>query len=750
MIVPRGTSVSRQLASALSSVLAASLLLVVLGVVGITWSQQHRAMANESEATLTRLSAMLAPALWDLDLDNAKAIAQALLDDQRVATIVIRESGTREPIRVGDSAAADTFQLRRDVMRGDRVVGEVTVSFDKAPYREHILDSLLIAVAVSLFAMLAALAAMRVLLRRMLAVPLAQLGEVAERFAAGNYSVVGLPVGTGELRTLSEVMQGLGRKVTAQLDELRTTNQKLASEATARLDAAAALRLRSAALQAAANAVLIADRDGHIIWVNEAFTKLTGFGLADAQGRVPGELLRSGRHSRAFYEHMWKTILEHEVWRGEVMNRRRDGSLFTADMTITPIADEKGRITHFIAVQQDITERKSLEEQFQQAQKMESIGRLAGGVAHDFNNMLSVILGNVELALLQIDPSHPVHADLEEIHKASRRSADLTRQLLAFARKQPVTPTLVDLSEIVGNSLKMLRRLIGEHVSLEWRPSIHDALVYVDSTQIDQVLANLCVNARDAIDDVGTITLSVDVVILDEAACAGHENARPGPYVKLAVSDTGSGMDPEIQAHIFEPFFTTKRLGEGTGLGLAMVYGIVAQNGGFLTVSSMAGEGSTFTVYLPHHEERPRSVGPTDATAVPRGSETILLVEDEPMILSLATRVLEGYGYTVLSAQGPGEALGIVESGVGRIDLLFTDLIMPGMNGKELAKAVRALRPAVKVLYMSGFSGATLSAHGVVDTDAHFIAKPFSPDGLAQKVRALLDAGPEQTGMRAT
>jgi signal transduction histidine kinase/ActR/RegA family two-component response regulator len=361
-------------------------------------------------------------------------------------------------------------------------------------------------------------------------------------------------------------------------------------------------------------------------------------------------------------------------------------------------------------------------------------------IFHDFNNMLAVILGHAEMALLQVDPAQPLHADLEEIRTAAERSANLTRQLLAFARKQTVAPKVLDLNETVAGMLKLLQRLIGENIHLTWQPGANLWPVRVDPSQIDQILANLCVNARDAIADVGTITIETGNAVFDEAYCAAHPDAVPGEYVRLAVSDTGCGMDQDTLAHIFEPFFTTKGVGKGTGLGLATVYGIVKQNNGFITVYSEPGQRTTFTIYLPRQvgkAEQARLAGAAEPAL--RGQETILLVEDEPVILELTTVMLERQGYTVLAASTPGEAIRLARERAGNIHLLMTDVVMPEMNGRDLAKNLLSLYPQLKHLFMSGYTANVIAYNGVLDEGVYFIQKPFSIKGLAAKVREALD-----------
>ena len=382
-----------------------------------------------------------------------------------------------------------------------------------------------------------------------------------------------------------------------------------------------------------------------------------------------------------------------------------------------------------------------LETQLLQAQKMEAIGRLAGGVAHDFNNMLSVILGTTELAMVETDPALPLFADLQEIRKAAERSAELTRQLLAFARKQAVAPKVLNLNDTVAMMLKMLRRLIGENVELVWEPGAGDTTVKMDPCQLDQILANLAINARDAISGVGKLIIETGNVTFGPAHSDEPTSPQPGDYVLLAVSDSGCGMDKSLLNLIFEPFFTTKDVGEGTGLGLATVYGIVQQNGGFITVASEPGQGTTFKIYLPRQQDKAET-SPAEASAeeVSSKHETVLLVEDEPAILQLGRRMLESLGYRVQTASSPGEALLWAASHASDIHLLMTDVIMPQMNGWDLAKQMLLLNPSIRLLFMSGYTSNVIAHREMLSSGAHFIQKPFSRRDLASKLREVLDS----------
>ena len=409
----------------------------------------------------------------------------------------------------------------------------------------------------------------------------------------------------------------------------------------------------------------------------------------------------------------------------------------------SPILNTSGEVTAAIEMVEDITEKLSLESQFLQSQKMEAVGRLAGGVAHDFNNMLNVILGYAEMALDKVDPAQPLHDDLKEILNAARRSAGIIRQLLAFARQQTIDPKVLDLNETVEGMLKMLRRLIGEDIDLVWRPDSGLWPVKMDPTQVEQILANLCANARDAIAQVGKITIETENTAFDQAYCADHPGFVPGEYALLAISDDGHGMDRETQDKIFEPFFTTKALGQGTGLGLATVYGIVKQNNGFINVYSEPGEGTTFKIYLARQAVRDVEPQQESAAEIPRSrGETVLVVEDEVSLLKLASEILDTLGYTVLTAVTPGEALRLVEEYPGEIHLLMTDVILPEMNGSDLAVQIKEIRPAMKYLFMSGYTAEVIAHRGMLDEGVQFIPKPFSVRDLAAKVRTALKEEP--------
>ena len=475
--------------------------------------------------------------------------------------------------------------------------------------------------------------------------------------------------------------------------------------------------------------------DYRFIAVNPAFESLTGLKAGDIVGRTVREVLPG-------VESHWIQNYGKVVSTGEPAFFENRVEALDKHFEVSAFRTGPGQ---FACVFVDVTERKRAEaerqrllNQLAQAQKMESIGRLAGGVAHDFNNMLGVILGHAELALAQVQPTDPIRSDLEAIHSTAVRSGGLTRQLLAFARRQTVSPRVLDLRHTIGGMLEMLRRLIGEDIALDWQPASELWSVRLDPSQVDQVLANLCVNARDAMPHGGTIRISVRNTLVDASERTAREGVTPGPFVLLSVEDTGSGMDEQTLAQLFEPFFTTKDVGRGTGLGLATVYGIVKQNHGFIDVHSVPGCGSRFDIYLPTSAVG-TSAEVTTPQASPRGQrETILLVEDDQALLVLAQTLLESLGYRVLSANHPAQAERLVADHGSDIDLLMTDVVMPGMNGRDLARALLGAYPRMKCLFTSGYTADIIATHGVLDENVPFLQKPYSTADLASALRRLL------------
>ncbi len=501
-----------------------------------------------------------------------------------------------------------------------------------------------------------------------------------------------------------------------------------------RKQAEAQLRLQSLVLNQIQDRVTITDLNGKITYVNDAVVRDLGYdrnAIVGATTEKYGESSDRGATQRQILQE----TLTHGVWQGEVVNRTAQGDEVLMDCRTQIILDEQGNQVAIAGISTDITVREKLERQLAQAQRVDSIGRLAGGVAHDFNNMLQAILGNTELALERVGLDASLKADLEDIRRIALRSSELTRQLLAFARRQTVMRKVLDLNETVTSMLKMLRRLIGESITLVWNPGADLWPVRMDPAQMDAIMANLCVNARDAITGTGQIIVETRNTILNESDCIHREGCFPGDYVKLTISDDGCGMDAETLSHLFEPFFTTKGLGKGTGLGLASVYGVIGQNGGNIEVASVPGGGTTFWIYLPRHEAQTLQMPEEVKPPVVGGGETILLVEDEQAILDITSRMLKNLGYTVMPASTPGEAIRLTQAYSGSIDLLITDVVMPEMNGWELSENLRSIHPGMRRLFMSGYTSDVIAHQGVLDEGLQLIQKPFSKAELAIKLR---------------
>ncbi len=497
---------------------------------------------------------------------------------------------------------------------------------------------------------------------------------------------------------------------------------------------------------ALSDAVFIRSEDDTFVLTNKAATELLGYSQEELRRMGPSDIVSAEIYSRRL---PWLERLRRE---GTLLF---ESTLIHRDGTRVPVEVKSSLIVYkggdgILSIARDITERRQaaaekamIQEHLNQAQKMESVGRLAGGVAHDFNNMLGVIIGNIEMALDQVEPATTLHADLEEARKAAQRSAALTRQLLAFSRKEKVAPIPLDLNQTVGGMLKMLQRLIGENIQLTWEPG--DALwpVFMDPSQVDQILANLCVNARDAINGAGELLIKTSNTVMDDASSVNHVNIAPGDYVTITLRDTGCGMDANTLAHIFDPFFTTKKHGEGTGLGLATVYGIVKQNRGGIEIDSAPGVGTTFFIHLPRLRDEHVTVeadremiGPESAVD---GHIVVLLCEDEPGILRLCCAALEKAGYSVLAADNPEKALEITNAYSGDIHLLITDVVMPGMNGTQLADILTPQYPNLKRLFMSGYTVDIMASHGLETDKVFCLQKPFTPRALITRVHEVLE-----------
>lgn len=498
------------------------------------------------------------------------------------------------------------------------------------------------------------------------------------------------------------------------------------------------IRVQAHMLNNIGQAVIATDTEGTVTYANRFAGALYGWSPADMLGQnILEVLVPQTNHEQT--EQIVARLQRGENWSGEFLVQTRDGRVFPASVTDSPLLDKSGKLVGIVGVSTDITDRKQLEAQFLQAQKMETVGRLAGGVAHDFNNLLTVINGTAELASMRLSAGDPLRADLLHIQEAGERAASLTRQLLAFSRRQIMRQDVLHLGTLVAELRGMLQRLIEEAIDLVVVPATDVGRVRADPQQLEQVIMNLVVNARDAMPAGGTLTIETDDVELDETYAAAHPSVQPGPHVMLAVSDTGIGMDEATRLRIFEPFFTTKNPDKGTGLGLATVYGIVKQSGGSIWVYSDLGRGTTFKIYLPRVDEVADADQPARAGGVVHGTETILVVEDEDALRHVAEGMLQWAGYTVLTASNGGEALLWLERHDGPVHLMLTDVVMPGISGWELAAQLAEARPDIKVLYTSGYTDDAIVRHGVLHSTTHFVGKPYTIEELTRKVREVLD-----------
>ena len=532
--------------------------------------------------------------------------------------------------------------------------------------------------------------------------------------------------------TITDIRDAFGQHVGFANVTRDITERKLAEET---------LRLRDRAIESFAQGVSISDPtqpDNPIIYVNDSFTRLTGYSREEAVGKNC-RFLQGPRTAPAAVAEIRAAVRDGRPCLVELMNYRKDGTPFWNALAVSPLHDA-GRLTHFVGVQTDLSPLKLMEEQFHQSQKMEAVGQLAAGVAHDFNNLLTIISGYSELLLGILPGDDPKREAVTAISEAGERAAGLTRQLLTFSRQAVLEPKVIDLNAAVRDSVNLLRRVIGEDVLLTAVLDPDIRLIRADPGQVGQVLMNLAVNARDAMPQGGKLTIETADVVLDEDFTADHADCKPGRYVKLSVSDNGQGMAPAVQARVYEPFFTTKGPGKGTGLGLATVYGIVRQSGGGIDLYTEPGHGTTFKIYLPAIDEPLNPRGPDRRAApVAGGTETILLVEDEDAVRAIALLALQTQGYTVWQADGGKKALKVAERHHGHIDLLVTDVIMPGMSGRELAEVLTARHPGLRVLYVSGYTDDAVIRHGILQAEVAFLQKPYTPLMLARKVREVLD-----------
>ena len=505
------------------------------------------------------------------------------------------------------------------------------------------------------------------------------------------------------------------------------------------------LGLLSSAVEYARESILITDAEldlpgPKIIFVNSAFTKMTGYTAEEVIGKTP-RMLQGPRTDRAVLDRLRKNLEQGRDFAGEAINYRKDGTEFDLEWQIGPIRDSSGKITHFVAVQHDVTDRKRIEARMFQSQKMETVGKLAGGVAHEFNSILTAIIGQSELLLNDLPLEGTLGKSASEIHRAAERASVLTRQLLAYGRKQILQPEILDLNQVLADMSGTLQHVMGREMDLRIIPVLDLKPVKIDRGQMEQVIVNIAENASDAMPNGGKLILETANVTLDEEYVRPFPGLKPGNYVMLAITDTGSGMSDEVKARIFEPFFSTKSAGQGTGLGLATCYGIVKQSEGHISVYSEIARGASFKIYLPQVDQPTKSCLLRLASPdLPGGTETILLAEDNASLREMSSTFLRRLGYTVLTAVNGIEALNLKnQKDIGRIDLLFTDIVMPHMSGKELSDRIRAIYPRTKILFTSAYTENSVVLQGLLKEGVALLQKPFTPTAMAHKVREVLD-----------
>jgi len=538
-----------------------------------------------------------------------------------------------------------------------------------------------------------------------------------------------------------ELLTQFGELASLALENARL-NDESKREIAERIKAEANLRKFSVAVEHSPLSIVITDTSGKIEYVNQHFSDLTGYSSEEAIGANP-KILKSGETTVEEYREMWETILAGGEWRGEFYNRKKDGGLYWEQAYLSPIRDNSNHITNFIAIKEDITERKILENQLRHSQKMEAIGQLAGGIAHDFNNILTAIIGYASIMQLKLPDDSPLKKSAEQIAATADRGATLTQGLLAFSRKQASNPVVVNLNEVLDRVHQLLLRLISEDINLEIILSSQALPVMADSVQIEQVLMNLATNARDALPDGGGIVIKADKVKVDSDFVLASGFGQPGEYALLTFTDNGKGMGDDVVKHIFEPFYTTKELGKGTGLGLSIVYGIIKKHGGYISCHSTVGTGTSFHVYLPlltgsaSVEEKVSAV----SNMPDNGADVILVAEDNDIARDFARDILEEFGYSVLLARDGEETLEVFKENLDRIDLIILDVIMPKLKGREVYDAVMAIDPSMKILFCSGYSRDDIISQGALERGMNFLAKPFTPKELLIKIRGVLDSG---------
>jgi PAS domain S-box-containing protein len=723
------------IAKALTLMLAVTVLVVSISTIAVSYllhTQRDQARLEEkADELLKALEGVLEIPLWNLDHTNIKKIGKAYAQNELLATLIITDNSGNTYFELRRNRDSASVRRTGEIRHEGQVIGHVEMALTTKLHLQQNRQLLWLGIGLMVAVILVLVLATRFFFQILLNKLINRLDMIADAYASGTFDPSLHHMPFSEFQPLLGILSDMRDRLNHQLGELRNAEKKYRS-----------------IVENAVEGIFQSTPDGKYISVNPAMARMLGYDsaqeLMESVSDIGKQLYVEPEQRE---EYLRRLTGGGEVSGFQVRMYRKDGSMAWISLHARPVFDTTGQLSMMEGIAQDITQEKNgeeaqrkLEQQLQQVQKMESVGRLAGGIAHDFNNTLGIILGYSELIFEHISPDDPNFEHLQQITESAQRSALLTRQLLAFARKQTISPKALDLNDTISGMLNILARLIGEDIDLVWHPGEKLSPVFIDPSQIDQVLANLCINARDAISSTGRITIETMDVTLDAAYCSEHPETSPGNYVMLAVRDNGSGIEETILGDIFEPFFTTKEQGTGTGLGLATVYGIVKQNHGGVSVISNPGHGTTFRIYFPVYEGSvPDVSGEPSDVVTSKGDETVLLVEDEAMLLSLGEKLLKKSGYNVIPANSPSEAIRVADTYPDEIHLIITDVIMPEMNGRDLTERLKAGHPVAKCLFMSGYSADVIAQQGVLDAGVHFIEKPFSGQQLAAMVRRVLD-----------
>nr|WP_320192174.1 ATP-binding protein [uncultured Desulfobacter sp.] len=724
----------RSLAGTLTLLLTFTVTVVALTIAGILYvavsKSEYRQLEEKADDFVSSIDDVLEIPLWNMDRENIQKIAQAYADNELFEYLEIRDNLNTSFFNYARNRDAPVIRKSGDIYHAGRLVGYIDVAFTTQGlvHRNHkILFSglgilVIIIVSLTLVTGLFFKAVLTNLFRR--------LNAISDAYALGKDIMPEHEIPYREFQFLLSILGDMRDTLNMQMMEIKNAEKKYRT-----------------IFENAVEGIFQSTPDGHFIDVNPAMAQMLGYkspqDLTQSISNIGEQLYVTPERREEFIKQI---RTQKEVINFHTEFRTADGQTVWLAFYSRPVHDDNGELEYIEGMALNISEqkkaeeeRKKLEAQLIHSQKLESVGRLAGGVAHDFNNMLSIISGYSDMMLQTVTPKDPNYERLIAISSAANRSAGLTGQLLAFASKQTVSPKILDLNKKVHDLMNMLKRLLREDIDLTFLPGEDIGKVNIDPTQLDQILVDLCINSRDAIDGIGQIIIKTGRIVMDETYCRQHSDAVVGDYVTLSVSDTGCGMEPAILDTIFEPFFTTKEDSEGTGLGLSTVYGIVKQNRGSIRVDSEPGKGTVFTVYLPEwRDEVPSVVNDTDTNVSFKGNETILLVEDEKALLKLSRATLEQMGYTVLAADSPNKAIRIAAEYPGEIQLLMTDVIMPEMNGLELANKLIRDHPGIRCLYVSGYTTDVFSSHGILHEGVHFLQKPFKKKDLEQMLRTIL------------